>query len=77
MTRYSNFYLDRFEGDFAVLLAEGVQIDFPRGLLPPEAVDGDTLTFSVNVDKEQGIKTAAEITRLRQRLAGEQESEEK
>ncbi len=70
MTRKIDFYLDRFEGSFAVLLAGGAQLDFPRSLLPADAREGDFITFLIEVNKNKTRKNADEIGRLRQNLDG-------
>ena len=46
-------YLDRFEGEMAVLLAEDEsQIILPKKYLPPEADEGMYLACTFLVDKE-------------------------
>lgn len=35
--------IDRFEGDFAVVEADGKWLDIPKSLLPPDAARGDIL----------------------------------
>ena len=47
--------IDRFEGEYAVLLFEEqqVQVDFPKKLLPHGAVEGDIITCDLNLDHEE------------------------
>lgn len=53
-TRRTTVFLDRIEGSRAVLvLADGTEVDVPRGLLPPDAAEGDVLAVSVAVDPEE------------------------
>lgn len=44
--------IDRIEDEFAVLVHLGVSFDFPTALLPEGAKEGDTLTFSIQVDDD-------------------------
>ena len=52
-------YLDRFEGDLAVLyLGDDMKkVNFPRQYLPPEVSDGDYLQLDISYD-EQATKQA-------------------
>ena len=45
-------YLDRFEGNCAVLLLGDAmeKVNFPRAFLPPDASEGDYLTLCVERD---------------------------
>ncbi len=57
--------IDRFEGDWAVVEWEdGITFNFPRALLPEDAVSGDVLTLSVSVDREETERRRARIRRL-------------
>ncbi len=42
--------IERFEGELAVLETDGKPLSIPRGLLPPEAREGDLLTISIDRD---------------------------
>lgn len=61
-------YLDRFEGDFAVLLVEGQTLTVPRQILPPDATEGDYLSLSMAVDKERRRAVEQKISELQDRL---------
>ncbi len=61
-------YLDRFEGDAAVLLIEGREAVVPAAILPADAREGDHLLLSVSVDSAARGRTAEEIARLQKRL---------
>ena len=45
-------YLDRFEGDLAVLLLGDsmVKVNFPRAVLPNDAAEGDYLKLAIERD---------------------------
>lgn len=47
-------YIDRFEGDLAVLLLgdEMKKVNFPREFLPAEVSEGDYLKMDISDDKE-------------------------
>jgi hypothetical protein len=68
LTRRINFYLDRFEGDAAVLLVEGEEVNFPRKLLPAGVREGDHLVVSLGIDVEARTAAEDEISQLRQHL---------
>ena len=48
--------IDRFEGEYAVVEAEGKMLNIPAALLPREAKEGDVITIAITVNKK---KTAA------------------
>ncbi len=43
--------IDRFEEKWAVIEYGAETFNFPRGLLPREAGEGDVITFAVTVDR--------------------------
>ena len=45
-------YLDRFEGDLAVLTYDGRELCWPRALLPADAHEGQMLRLTLAVDVE-------------------------
>jgi len=47
--------IDRFEGEYAVLLVgdQGTHMDVPRELLPGEASEGDWLKINFELDREE------------------------
>jgi len=63
------YTVDRFEGEFAVLLLssdESVQKDVPKDQLPNDVKEGDIIEVSFNVDgtvKEAMIKREETISR--------------
>ena len=60
---------DRYEDRFAVLLTErGEQIDFPKELLPKRAKPGDTLSFSIDVDREATAALKRDTKALQDKL---------
>ncbi|MHB8859544.1 MAG: DUF3006 domain-containing protein [Thermoleophilia bacterium] len=63
-----NCYLDRIEGDSAVLLIEGRESVVPVSVLPRGAREGDHLQLAVIVDESARDKTASEISDLQRRL---------
>ncbi|QGG46331.1 DUF3006 domain-containing protein [Heliorestis convoluta] len=57
--------IDRFEGYYAVLLVgeeEGI-VDWPKNMLPSEAKEGEIITISMSIDKN-------ETQRRRKRVEG-------
>lgn len=68
MTRENDFYLDRIEGEVAVLIGEGMQLEIPRSLLPGGAREGDYLTLAITRDPERRRRITEEIEELRRRL---------
>lgn len=71
MTNRIDCYVDRFEGDLAVLVAGNQEIIIPRSLLPAGAAQGDY--FLITVTREHGKKEeiSHEISDLQKRLKGE------
>jgi len=68
LTRELHCYLDRFEGDLAVLLIGGRETAVAVSLLPPDAREGDHLLISVAIDRESREHTASEVSELQQEL---------
>ncbi|SES97544.1 DUF3006 domain-containing protein [Anaerobranca gottschalkii] len=62
--------IDRFEGEYAVLLfeKEEIQVDFPRKLLPVEAKEGDILTIGIQINKDETAKRREAIKNLLDKL---------
>ena len=65
--------IDRFEGErkrTAVLLTDrGIQIDFPKALLPKGSRAGDVLTVIIEKDAEATDQLADEARNLQERLS--------
>lgn len=61
-------YLDRFEGNLAVLLLgeEEKKVNFPKSFLPEEAGEGDYLKIEISRDEEKTAEAEAEALRLLQ-----------
>jgi len=62
-------YLDRFEGDFAVLYIEDTvgktrKVNLPRECVPDSVSDGDYLTLSVSFDAEKTKQAEEEALSL-------------
>ena len=68
MSRQINCYLDRFEGDKAVLIIDGMEAVIPRMLLPQEVSEGDYLKIDMSIDAAQRKSVSAEISELQDRL---------
>ncbi len=62
--------LDRFEGDYAVLLVEGeeVKVDWPRNYLPNGAKEGDILEINLRIDKQSTERQMEKISSLLDKL---------
>ncbi|MCI6158067.1 MAG: DUF3006 domain-containing protein [Selenomonadaceae bacterium] len=74
----TSLYLDRFEGDLAVLYfgeePDNMQkIHLPRACVPEDVADGDYLTLSVQLDAEKTQQAEAEALSL---LADDKEKED-
>ena len=63
-----NCYLDRIEGDSAVLLIAGRESVVPVSVLPKNAHEGDHLSLTFVIDEAARGKTAAEVSELQERL---------
>lgn len=61
-------YLDRFEGDLAVLLVGDQEKVITSSLLPRDAREGDHILLSITLDHEARNNTAGEITDLQHDL---------
>ena len=61
-------YLDRFEGNLAVLLLgeEEKKVNFPKAFLPEEVGEGDYLRIEISRDEEKTAEAEAEALRLLQ-----------
>ena len=60
-------FVDRFEGDRAVLLLgdeESEAVVWPRAFLPPDAAEGAVLEVSMEVDAEGSADASQTIRRL-------------
>ena len=63
--------IDRFEGNFAVILAGPEQeerFDLPRTLLPEDAAEGDIVTFSINTKKNKTAKAKQDVADMIEKL---------
>ena len=59
-------YIDRFEGNLAVLLLgdEMKKVNFPREFLPAEVGEGDYIKMDIAPDKEADEQAEAEALEL-------------
>lgn len=59
-------YLDRFEGQLAVLLLgdEMRQVNFPRDYLPADVSEGDYISIDISLDEEANEEAAQEALKL-------------
>lgn len=62
--------IDRFEGDYAVVLfgEEEIKVDMPKKLLPPDAAEGTWLNVTFAVDRSGTEKQRERIARLLDKL---------
>ena len=62
--------IDRFEGDFAVLLLgnEEIKVDFPKKHLPKGSREGSWLTIGIALDPEGEKQQREKITKLIDKL---------
>jgi hypothetical protein len=61
----SELYLDRVEGEVAVLVHEGAEVRLPRALLPPGAQEGDVLRLSLTPDPAATQKARERVAQKR------------
>ena len=61
-------YLDRFEGNLAVLLLgdEEKKVNFPKSFLPKEVEEGEYLKIEISRDEEKTAEAEAEALKLLQ-----------
>jgi len=63
------FFIDRFEGDYAVLIDEKTDsFEFPKKYLPPDAGEGKYIDVDIRTDEEYTDKQKDEIHNLKQKL---------
>lgn len=70
------YAVDRFEGDFAVLTADGRLRTFRRDALPPDTAEGDVLLRTEDGFErcpDRTLDARAEMIRMRQALLQMQE----
>lgn len=63
--------IDRFEGDFAVLLVrddEDIMIDFPAALLPAGCREGDIIDVEIGRDNQATADARERVTALLEKL---------
>lgn len=62
--------LDRFEGDYGILLCteQEIEVNLPRQLLPVEIVEGDHLLVQLEIDQESTKAAKERVTRLLDKL---------
>ena len=61
-------YLDRFEGESAVLLIYGREVAVPSSVLPDGAREGDHLQLTMIIDDDARQRTETEVSDLQERL---------
>ena len=66
-------FVDRIEGDMAVLLVgdEMDEINIPKRLLPPDAVEGSSLTLRFETNQESAAQRKRRIARLIEELGSQ------
>lgn len=70
MTLRLDCYLDRFEGDLAVLLVDGEEKAITASMLPIDAREGDHLMITITRDTDGRNRTVTEVSELQQELKG-------
>ncbi len=59
--------IDRFEGDYAVILVGPDQeetIDFPKSLLPKDVSESDLVSISVSIKKNKTERAKKEVMKM-------------
>ena len=67
----AELFLDRIEGDVAVLTYEGREVKLPRALLPAGAREGEVLQLSLARDPEATQRAQERVSKLRQKLGSD------
>ncbi|MGB9681468.1 MAG: DUF3006 domain-containing protein [bacterium] len=57
-------FIDRFEGDWAVIVGDKISFNFPRFLLPRDAKEGDIIKVEIGVDKTSTEEFRKEIKNI-------------
>ncbi|NLJ56550.1 MAG: DUF3006 domain-containing protein [Firmicutes bacterium] len=62
--------IDRFEGNYAVLLfgTKEIKVDFPRELLPAAVKEGTWLKITLEIDKKETAGQRQKISKLLDKL---------
>lgn len=62
--------IDRFEGEYAILLFEGqdVQVDFPKKLLPVDVKEGDVIALDIRINGEETQNRRDRVENLLEKL---------
>jgi len=71
MKKVTKAFLDRIEGDIAVLYLdedETFKVDIPVQFLPANIKEGITLKLTIDIDKKNTEKTGKEVEDLRRSL---------
>ncbi|GBE57756.1 hypothetical protein BMS3Abin01_00677 [bacterium BMS3Abin01] len=68
MTAGTDCYLDRFEGETAVLLLNGSEVAVPRSALPAGAAEGDHLHVCFTINDAAREETSRQVTGFRRKL---------
>lgn len=69
-------YLDRFEGNSAVLLIDAIEIIVPASILPQTAREGDHLFLSISINSAARELTASETSELQKKMKLQQEDKQ-
>lgn len=62
--------VDRFEGDYAILLfgEKEIKVDFPKELLPKEVKVGNWLKITLTIDEKETAQQEKKISKLLDKL---------
>lgn len=64
----AELFLDRIEGEVAVLLYQGREVKLPRALLPAGAREGEVLSLQLARDPEATQRAQQEVAKQRGKL---------
>ena len=67
----AELFLDRIEGDVAVLLDGKREVKLPRAYLPAGAREGDVLRLALTRDPEATKKVQQQVKNLRDKLGSD------
>ena len=67
----AELFLDRIEGDVAVLLDGKREVNLPRAYLPAGAREGDVLRLALTRDPEATKKVQQQVKNLRDKLGSD------
>jgi|YelNatPaOPRAMG01_1025707.scaffolds.fasta_scaffold00848_19 hypothetical protein len=54
-------FIDRFEGNWAVIVGDNITFNLPRAILPKDSKEGDIIDIEISIDRAFTEKLREEI----------------